>query len=94
MSSPAKVFEPEVAEPAGEKDPANMYPWLPCRLTLDVPVTGFTIGDLMKMTAGTVIATNCQQTNDVPLRVNGQLIAWTEFEVVGSQLAVRITELA
>jgi flagellar motor switch/type III secretory pathway protein FliN len=31
---------------------------------------------------------------DVPLRVNGNVIGWSEFEVVGDTLAVRLTELA
>jgi hypothetical protein len=28
------------------------------------------------------------------LKVNGELIAWCEFEVLGNKLAVRLTELA
>jgi flagellar motor switch/type III secretory pathway protein FliN len=69
-------------------------PWLPCTLTLDLPVVGFTIGDLLTLTKGSVVETACHHTSDVPLRVNQLLIGWTEFEVVGDRLAVRITDQA
>ena len=84
----------EPAESETKKDPVDHFPWLPCSLTVEVPVPGFTIADLLKMSAGTVIASGCGAMSDVPLRVNGQLIAWTEFDVVEDRLAVRITELA
>jgi hypothetical protein len=41
-----------------------------------------------------VVATACHQTSDVPVRVNGLLIGWTEFEVIEDRLAARITEQA
>jgi hypothetical protein len=40
------------------------------------------------------VETACNQTSDVPLRVNRLLIGWTEFEVIGDRLAVRITDQA
>jgi flagellar motor switch/type III secretory pathway protein FliN len=67
---------------------------LPCHLTVDLPVPAFTIGDLLKMQAGSAFATRWQVGHDVPLRINGTLIGWSEFEVVGQRLAVRLTELA
>jgi flagellar motor switch/type III secretory pathway protein FliN len=94
MSALANVLDSKVTEPRIEKDPIETVPWLPCRLTLDLPLVQFTIGDLLKMTVGSIVATACHHTGDVPLRVNGQLIGWTEFEVLGEKLAVRITELA
>lgn len=95
MSSPANRLEPEPRQDnQAEVDPGKLFPWLPCVLTLEVPVAGFTIGDLLNLTVGSVVATRCEQTSDIPLRVNGQLIGWTEFEVLGNRLAVRITELA
>ncbi len=66
---------------------------LPCVLTLEVPVPNFTIGDLLRLEKGSVINTQWSQGSDVPLRTNGELIAWTEFEVVGERLAARLTEL-
>jgi flagellar motor switch/type III secretory pathway protein FliN len=74
-------------------DPAKLLPWLPCELTLDVPVVHFTLGDLVHLKPGAIVQTAISHTSDIPLRVNRQLIGWTEFEVVGDRLAVRITEL-
>jgi flagellar motor switch/type III secretory pathway protein FliN len=75
-------------------DLLESMPWLPCTVSLELPVVGFTIADLLRLTNGTIVETACHHTSDVPLRVNQLLIGWTEFEVVGDRLAVRITEQA
>ncbi|HLW89251.1 MAG TPA: FliM/FliN family flagellar motor C-terminal domain-containing protein [Terriglobales bacterium] len=67
---------------------------LPCQLTVDLPLPHFTIADLLEMGAGSVIRSSWRVARDVPLRVNGTLIGWSEFEAVGKRLAVRLTELA
>jgi len=67
---------------------------LPCLLTVELPVPGFTVADLVHLHRGRIISTHWTVGQDVPLRVNGELIAWSEFEVVQSRLAVRLTELA
>jgi flagellar motor switch/type III secretory pathway protein FliN len=89
----AKPVELIPAE-TGTKDLLDTMPWLPCTLTLDVPVVCFTIADLLALRPGSIVETACHHTGDVPLRVNQLLIGWTEFEVVGDRLAVRITEQA
>jgi len=66
---------------------------LPCRLTLDMPLPGFRVEDLLRLRPRTVINSHYRLGADVPLRVNGKLIACGEFEVVGEHLAVRLTEL-
>lgn len=76
------------------EDRTDAFGWLPCRLTLQIPVSGFTVGDLVRMKVGSIVETQCHNTHDIPLRVNGLLIGWTEFEVIADRLAVRITELA
>jgi flagellar motor switch/type III secretory pathway protein FliN len=77
-----------------EIDRLDRMPWLPCTLSVDVPVVQFTIGDLLCLKEGSIVETACHQTSDVPLRVNHLLIGWTEFEVIGDRLAVRITDQA
>jgi flagellar motor switch protein FliN len=67
---------------------------LPCLLTIEIPVPGFTVADLVHLERGRIIATGWTVGQDVPLRVNGELIAWSEFEVVQNRLAIRLTELA
>ncbi len=100
MSIVAQNPEPkpvEVSQPvSGENETARLdrMPWLPCTLSVDVPVVQFTIRDLLRLSEGSIVETACHQTSDVPLRVNHLLIGWTEFEVIGDRLAVRITDQA
>jgi len=67
---------------------------LPTLLSVEIPVPNFTVADLMKIAPGKLINTRWTVGEDVPLRVNGQLIAWSEFEIVNNHVAVRLTELA
>ncbi|MBZ5653728.1 MAG: FliM/FliN family flagellar motor C-terminal domain-containing protein [Acidobacteriia bacterium] len=76
------------------RDPVASYGWLPCRLSLEIAVTRFTVADLLRLTKGSIVETAHHNASDIPLRVNGVLLGWTEFEVIGNRLAVRITELA
>ena len=78
--------------PQGALDSLDSLPWLPFTLSVEIPVVRFTIADLLGLEAGSIVETNCHQTSDLPLRANGLLIGWAEFEVVGDCLAVRITE--
>jgi len=68
-------------------------PWLPCSLALEVPVVDFTLRYLLQLQPGDLVYTSTHQSSDIPLHVNGVLMAWTEFEVVGERLAARITDL-
>ena len=89
-SIPGKPF---IAEPPQvQKNPLDSLPWLPCTLTLEVPAVHFTVEDLLALKPGSIIETAYHHTSDLPLRVNHLLIGWTEFEVVGDRLAVRIME--
>ncbi|HUZ94106.1 MAG TPA: FliM/FliN family flagellar motor C-terminal domain-containing protein [Edaphobacter sp.] len=98
MSTAAHRVGPQVIEtPAPgngthEDDLLANMPWLPCTLTVELPVARFTIGDLLALAEGSIVETACHHTSDLPLRVNRLLIGWSEFNVVGDQLAVRITE--
>jgi flagellar motor switch/type III secretory pathway protein FliN len=77
---------------ANSQDLLDSMPWLPCTLSVEVPIVRFTIADLLGLREGAIVETGCNHTGDLPLRVNRMLIGWTEFEVVGDRLAVRITE--
>jgi flagellar motor switch/type III secretory pathway protein FliN len=87
-TSPAQTATP--VRPGSAED---LLPWLPCTLGLEVPVVNFTVGFLLKLRPGSLVHTACHQSTDLPLNVNGVLMAWTEFEVVGERLAARITDL-
>jgi flagellar motor switch/type III secretory pathway protein FliN len=86
---------PPAAEADGtrELEPVDVLPWLPCTLALDIPVMHFTVATLLTLKPGALVETAWHQSTDLPLRVNGLLMAWTEFEVVGERLAARITDL-
>lgn len=97
MTSPQAT--PELianSNPSIVHDPLKWGPMLelPCELTLDLPVSRFTIADLLRLDPGAVLETQWANGNDVPVRINEELIAWAEFEVVGNRLAVRLTEWA
>ena len=79
---------------SASQDLLDTMPWLPCTLSLEVPVVRFTIGDLLKLSKGSIVETATHHTSDVPLRVNKLLIGWTEFQVSGDRMAVRITDQA
>lgn len=88
------AFPSDHALPAPLQQAAERFPWVKCTISLELPLVRFTIRDLLELRTGTVLDTACKATSDVPVRVNGSLIGWTEFEVIGNTLAVRITELA
>jgi flagellar motor switch/type III secretory pathway protein FliN len=67
---------------------------LPCALSVELPLPEFRVGDLGHLAPQVVVDAHWPVGHDLPLKVNGQLIAWCEFEVVGNRLAVRLTELA
>lgn len=72
-------------------DPWQEAVWLPCELAVDLEVSRFTVRDLLELEEGSIIDTQWEVTRDLPVRVNGQLMAWAEFEVVSTALAVRLT---
>lgn len=108
MSSAAHVMDPSpqkgpqlVEKPVERElesplpgDPLERLHWLPCTLTLELQVARFTVADLLQLGPGSIVQTGSHQTSDLPLRVNGRLMGWTEFEVVNEHLAVRLTDLA
>ncbi len=75
-------------------DPWLRLETLPCLLTIEISVPRFTVGDLVQLNRGRIIATGWTVGEDVPFRINGELIAWSEFEIVKNRMAVRLTELA
>lgn len=95
QSAAPRTFDAEPkTETASRSDRLETMPSLPLVLTLEIPVVRFTIQDLLSLQLGSIVESACHQTSDIPLRVNGILLGWTEFDVIGDRLAVRITEQA
>lgn len=65
-----------------------------CEVNVEIKLPKFTVRDLLMLDRESVVDTRWSQGTDMPLRVNGELVAWTQFEVVGDRLAVRVTDLA
>lgn len=67
---------------------------LPCQITVDLSLPGFTVSHFLALRIGSVVGTCWAVARDIPVRVNGAVIAWGELEAAGKRLAVRLTELA
>jgi flagellar motor switch protein FliN/FliY len=67
---------------------------LPVELDVAVPVPEFRVRNLLALEPGQVIETQWAHGEDMPLAAGEVQLAWSEFEVVDSQLAVRVTRLA
>lgn len=67
---------------------------LPIELGVGVPLGNFRVRNLLVLEPGEVIESEWAHGEDVPLASGKVQLAWSEFEVVDSQLAVRITRLA
>ncbi len=67
---------------------------LPFTLVLEVPAVDFTVGSLMRLHPGCIVRSSAQHNEDISLKVNGQIVGLVEFDVVGDNLAVRLTGTA
>ncbi len=101
---PRSAIEPEAPsreslEQEKEKNDKEEARWrplldLPCELTVDLPLPDFKVADFLALRPGSVVGTGWRLARDIPLRINGTLIGWAEFEGAGNRMAVRVTELA
>jgi flagellar motor switch/type III secretory pathway protein FliN len=66
---------------------------LPVEVDIAVPVRDFRVRNLLTLEPGQVIETQWAHGEDMPLAAGAVQLAWSEFEVVESQLAVRVTRL-
>lgn len=67
---------------------------LPVELDVMVPVREFRVRHLLALKPGQLIESQWAGGDDVPLASGKVQLAWAEFEVIDSQLVVRITRLA
>ena len=42
------------------KDLVESFGWLPCQLSLQIPVVNFTVGDLLRLGKGSIVETDCK----------------------------------
>ena len=67
---------------------------LPVALDVVVPVREFRVRHLLALAPGHVIQSQWGHGDDVPVSAGDVRLAWSEFEVIEAQLAVRVTRLA
>ena len=83
--------QPLAAEPAIALTPPLAR--LPVELDVSVPVREFRVRNLLALEPGQVIESQWAHGEDMPLAAGEVQLAWSEFEVVDSELAVRVTRL-
>ena len=109
LPAPANIPTPDEVELAAEQAlvPAPLEPGegdfiqltaplarLPVQLDVMVPVREFRVRNLLALEPGQVVETDWGHGEDMPLASGKVQLAWSEFEVVDTQLAVRVTRLA
>lgn len=67
---------------------------LPVELEVGVPLRDFRVRNLLTLAPGVVVESQWGHGDDVPLASGSVQLGWTEFEVIETQLAVRLTRLA
>ena len=67
---------------------------LPVELEVAIPVREFRVRHLLSLENGRVIETQWAHGDDLPLSAGDVQLAWSEFEVIESRLAVRVTRVA
>jgi flagellar motor switch protein FliN/FliY len=67
---------------------------LPVELDVSVPVRSFRVRNLLVLEPGHLVESGWGHGDDVPLAAGRVQLAWSEFEVIDTQLAVRVTRLA
>jgi len=63
-----------------------------CWVAAELEVPGLTVGDVLHLAPGTVLNTRWRTNRDLPLRVNGRLLGFAEFDSAGEVMGVRLTE--
>lgn len=67
---------------------------LPVELDVAVPVREFRVRNLLTLEPGQVVESQWNNGEDLPIASGDVQLAWSEFEVLDTDLAVRITRLS
>lgn len=92
--APSATVPPPASAFASVNDPRwKQVEELPCNLSIEVRVLNFTLKDLLALRVKSIVRSELAASAGPPVRVNGEIVASGDFEVLGKRLAVRITEL-
>jgi len=67
---------------------------LPVELDVSIPLRDFRVKDLLALEPGRLVESEWSNGVDLPLSAGKVQLAWSEFEVIETQLVVRLTRLA
>jgi flagellar motor switch protein FliN/FliY len=84
------------AHPSPGHEPIPLSPpvaRLPVQLDVTIPIRDFRVRTLLALEPGQLVESQWVNGEDVPLVAGEVQLAWSEFEVVDTQLAVRLTRL-
>jgi flagellar motor switch/type III secretory pathway protein FliN len=88
------VSDTSVIVPPKLADPWGSLLFLECSVSTELRVPNLTVNDILRLQPGSVLNTEWRTNRDLPLRVNGRLLGFTEFDSAGETMGVRITEFA
>ncbi len=88
----SNLAESSVEHSAGEDAAWAHVKRLLCQISVELPVPHFTVRKLLDLAPGVVLDTYMEEGSHLPVTVNGQRIAWGEFDVLDESLAIRLTE--
>jgi len=91
MGNEAQARVVEAVAPTREIWPEALE--LPCELCVALDVPHFTIRDLLSLSVNSLVDSRRREGAHVPVRVNGIMVGWAEFDVIDGKLAVRLTEM-
>jgi flagellar motor switch/type III secretory pathway protein FliN len=90
----ALVPSAQDARPETLISPQGPVARLPVEVEVGIPVRDFRVRHLLALAPGTVVESEWGHGDDVPLASGDVQLAWSEFEVIDAQIAVRLTRLA
>jgi hypothetical protein len=93
LAEQALVPSPPSIETEMTIPPHSLAARLPVEVEVGIPVRGFRVRNLLALAAGVVVESEWGQGDDMPLATGDVQLAWSEFEVIDTQLAVRLTRL-
>ena len=93
ISEEALVPSPQGASPGGPVSSFSRALRLPVELEVAIPLRKFRVRNLLSLQAGVLVESQWVHGDDVPLGLTDVQLAWSEFDVVETQLAVRLTRL-
>ena len=96
-ANPGQALVPSPRQPEEEESGPGFGPLvarLPVEMDVVVPVREFRVRHLLALAPGALIESQWNHGIDLPLAAGDVQLAWSEFEVLDTKLAVRVTRLA